>query len=135
MTDFCGFDCFDDVSADLKLFWRGEDLFDVVVVEQELREGAHGASAGKVANEHHGAVAESSAAFEAALEGVDVEQGLRGVLVFAGACVDDWDGAFGVGECERHLFGESFLLRAHDDEVEVGGECADGVFLRFAFEF
>ena len=71
---------------------------------------------------------------EAAVEGVDVEEGLRGVLVLAGAGVDDGDGPLHAVEQGGHMLGEAFHGVTHDDGVEILAEGADGVVFGLALD-
>ncbi len=73
----------EDVVSDLELLRCYEDVSDVFVVGEEIGEGAYGASACEVADIHDCAVMEAAVLLKGAMECVDVEEGLGGVLILA----------------------------------------------------
>lgn len=91
--DVVGAEHVEDVVANLEGCGCDENLCNAGVVEQEIGEGSDGAAAFEVADEDDGPIAEAAFAFEAALEGIDIEQGLGGVLIGSGAGIDDGDWA------------------------------------------
>ena len=58
-----------------------------------------------------------------------------GMLVLAGAGVENRHGARRIGKLPAHAFGKPAFGRSHDDHVEIRGERADRILTAFPFEF
>lgn len=151
------FDIVEDVLADCQLRRGDEEQTHAGVAAEQVGQRAHGAASFEVTDEGDGLSGKEVAGVvaigdfylrasvpsclracfrlrEAAVEGVDVEQGLGGVLILAGAGVDDGDRPRHGVEQGGHVLGEAFHGVTHDDGVEVLAEGADGVVFGLALD-
>ena len=130
----CSRRCAPDVSAHREVVRRDEDQPDVTVVLHQISERARGASPAEIAHQADDLAVDSAAAFEAALQGVDVEQRLGRVLILAAAGIDDRDRSLDAVHQRRGLGRHPRFTGAHDDHVDVRAEGADAVFEALALD-